>query len=469
MKYGQRFEDESVPEWSLNNVDYNALKHKIKANTTQNQGDAIVIPGHQQTALEKFEDDLYNDLCIEHHRVGLFVTSKYAEISRRLQYYSSKVDRYCQKADRQCSDETSKKRQRLAAKYERELLTCIQDLRRLTRFVAAQVKAFNKILKKYRKWTRSDTLGKRFKQSLLSTPGSFSRLDCSQLESECEDVLLKLRAASPPATAEPSPLEPPTADRGFYERSHADTASTSQPEPVQTAYWNEYDHGSEAGDDAYYIYTNAPEDDGPGFTLKSMMGAITTPIKELFSPSSPTRNPSTRDPQHRRLLSSNSSLEGYGTNATLIASSADNTDAEHDSDDPFTPDNGFTSDDASSFRFPPGYRAHYATFPSLGDQRARLQRDRLLARGAVIGFVSAAVLLLVAVVLFATGRHKLRAEVDAGAAVGVVGSLGLACTALGLTMARNHGGGWLETGFVWAVFATICVANGMLLVLLVGR
>ena len=84
MKYGEHFEEESVPSWSLHNIDYNSLKHQIKAHTTKDQATAIAIPGQQDHALKKFEDAFYIELCNQHNRVGLFVTSKADEISRRL-------------------------------------------------------------------------------------------------------------------------------------------------------------------------------------------------------------------------------------------------------------------------------------------------------------------------------------------------------------------------------------------------
>ncbi len=116
MKYGEQLASESVPEWSFrrlipripesriadlqktpalilvnfpapDNIDYNSLKHHIKVHTTKDQATAIAIPGHQDAALRKFEDELYTELCRQHDRVGLFVTSKYDEIKRRLRTY----------------------------------------------------------------------------------------------------------------------------------------------------------------------------------------------------------------------------------------------------------------------------------------------------------------------------------------------------------------------------------------------
>ena len=72
----------------IDNIDYNSLKHHIKVHTSRDQASAIAIPGHQDTALSKFEDELYKELCLQHDRVGLFVGSKADEISRRIRMLS---------------------------------------------------------------------------------------------------------------------------------------------------------------------------------------------------------------------------------------------------------------------------------------------------------------------------------------------------------------------------------------------
>lgn len=71
------------------NIDYNSLKHHIKVHTTKDQATAIAIPGRRDTALGKFEDELYSELCCQHDRVHLFVTSKADEIARRLRMTST--------------------------------------------------------------------------------------------------------------------------------------------------------------------------------------------------------------------------------------------------------------------------------------------------------------------------------------------------------------------------------------------
>lgn len=89
MKYGQTFQAQSVPQWAPYNVDYNELKNLIKVNTTKDQGQAIAIPGHVDTALAKFENSFFNELSNQHDRVDLFVSSKADEVGRRLGAFSS--------------------------------------------------------------------------------------------------------------------------------------------------------------------------------------------------------------------------------------------------------------------------------------------------------------------------------------------------------------------------------------------
>lgn len=60
------------------------MKHHIKAHTIKDQATAIAIPGSQDSALGKFENDLFSELCAQHDRVDLFVNSKADEITRRL-------------------------------------------------------------------------------------------------------------------------------------------------------------------------------------------------------------------------------------------------------------------------------------------------------------------------------------------------------------------------------------------------
>lgn len=69
---------------ATDNVDYNSLKYEIKINTRRDQARALAIPGHRDASLARFEEGFYEELCAQHDRVDLFVSSKAAEIASRL-------------------------------------------------------------------------------------------------------------------------------------------------------------------------------------------------------------------------------------------------------------------------------------------------------------------------------------------------------------------------------------------------
>lgn len=75
--------DRSIYNYA-DNIDYNSLKHFIKAHTTKGEARAIAIPGQPDTHLAKVENELFHELCAQHGRAGLFVTAKADEINRRL-------------------------------------------------------------------------------------------------------------------------------------------------------------------------------------------------------------------------------------------------------------------------------------------------------------------------------------------------------------------------------------------------
>lgn len=125
-------------------------------------------------------------------------------------------------------------------------------------------------------------------------------------------------------------------------------------------------------------------------------------------------------------------------------------------------------DDASSSEFPSGYATHYATFPSIQDQRFTRARERLLFRATIASLAASIVLLLVASLLVATGRHKLHIEVDAGATVGIVSSLFFATLGFGTMLYRSEKLSWLHRSCVCVTFGAVCILNGILLVIVAG-
>ncbi len=69
-----------------------------------------------------------------------------------------------------------------------------EDIQALSRFVGAQRLAFQKLLKKYKKWTGSSDLGKRFRREVLDQLTSFTRMDFEPLLAQWAEVLAAVRA-----------------------------------------------------------------------------------------------------------------------------------------------------------------------------------------------------------------------------------------------------------------------------------
>ncbi|ROW09994.1 hypothetical protein VPNG_06508 [Cytospora leucostoma] len=492
MKYGENFERESVPEWSLHNIDYNYLKHFIKANTTRDEAKAIAIPGQPDTHLAKVEDELYNELSAQHDRAGLFVSAKADEITRRLQHLSQQVQRLISRCATDDAEEISIKQRRRFRKLEREVLSCGDDIQGLQRFVNAQVTAFRKILKKYRKWTGSTTMGSHFKDDVLARPKSFTHKDFQPLGQAYEELLATIRDSapvrrppqSPPVNDEETVSEQSGGARQNLRRVtiHPGPPQTNIFQPEQIRYWNEYDNGSENGDvgDEYVIYINPDEEADYGADLKSLLNTITAPFSKARSWVKVHRR------ERQSLLSEPSSASTYG--ATDEAASPRNgsyftlppgrgtygrgkyysASSDTDGDDDASRDPG-DAGYASSVEFPSGYETHYATLPSIEEQRMALYKDRLvfIVTGGL--FAMSFLILGIATVLMFTGRHRLRVEVDAAVTVGSVVSLGCACTALALTMARWDYLGIGSRAVVAVTFPIVCIANGMLLVLVMGN
>ncbi|KAK2052017.1 hypothetical protein LY76DRAFT_620839 [Colletotrichum caudatum] len=243
-----------------------------------------------------------------------------------------------------------------------------------------------RIIKKYKKWTGSPTLGVRFRETVLANLKSFTY-----------DFFTPL----PPAQRQPR-----------------------QP----------YDDGSEAGaqKDEYAIYIN-PNDDISFFSLDLIQAILAAPFR--YARIWFLRR---QDPKGQRMLGNAPFLESYCGISPLGT----------DTDDEYASSDGMPT---------AGYTMHYATFPSINEQQVRSC------------FGISFLLLLVAGILISTGRHKLRAEVDAGVTVGVVASMFSACLALGMSLYRWDDLGVWQRVAVYSTFFAACVLNGMLLIPVVGN
>ncbi|KFH41698.1 hypothetical protein ACRE_075960 [Hapsidospora chrysogenum ATCC 11550] len=462
MKYGEQLEHESVPQWSLHNLDYNSLKREIKAHTTRDQAAAIAIPGREDAALAKFEDGLYMELCRQHHRVHLFVTSKADETSRRLDALARSIERWTGRCPDELATSEIVKRQRRVAKYERELYRLDDDIHALSRFTKAQVVAFRKIIKKYKKWTGSTTLGDRFNEDVLRKPQSFTRLDFNHLQRRRDEIQTTLREATPqlsevssPSSDDTRPTSRPSSSayRPVFESLPPPATSSDDhpqlpPRSSPVKYWNEYDDGSEGEtggpEDDYAIYIDP--DGGSIFPgLGYVQAVLSLPFeraKQWFRPHG--------DPERDPLLPSSRPP----TQGGYMSTSADSTDED-----------GYASSEEYPAR---GYTAHYA-FPSLADQKVIRYRENVLFWATIGCYAASFALFAISGVLISTGRRKHRVEVDAAVTVGAALSLLCACSGLGMSLYRRDPLSVSYRIMVWSTFIAACLLNGMLLVLVAGN
>lgn len=220
-------------------------------------------------------------------------------------------------------------------------------------------------------------------------------------------------------------------------------------------YWNEYEHGSEAGDNddgyALYIDPNA-NTDFPGLVyIKTMFAAPVDKVRHWLK----ARTPQTAETQS--LLGGHSPADYFSAHNNPAATDNDATEDEY----------------ASSLNSSIGRRnkLRYAALPATEENHEYqivMYRDKILTRSVVLAFVVAFILLAISGVLVATGRHKLRLEVDAGVAIGSVTSLFSACMGLGAMLYRHYPVSVIYKLAVWAAFIAVCSLNGMLLVIVMG-
>lgn len=249
-------------------------------------------------------------------------------------------------------------------------------------------------------------------------------------------LLNTIRDVTPPTSEPPSPKE-----------SRRPGVQLAVQPVAQQGYWNEYDNGSEAGDEPYTIIIDPnAESTFPGArTMAYVFEKAKVPVEKMRGWLSPNL-----DSERQPLLTDNEYFPRQ------FSGSVTDTDVE---------DEAY----ASSSDFPSGYATHYATFPSISDQKLARYREKLLMRGTICSFVAAFLLMIIAGILVTTGRHKLRIEVDAGAVVGVVASLFFGALGIGMMLYRKQQLSWLCRAIVGLAFIMVCVLNGMLLVLIVSQ
>ncbi|KAH7348284.1 hypothetical protein BKA65DRAFT_500311 [Rhexocercosporidium sp. MPI-PUGE-AT-0058] len=423
-----------VPQWAPYDVDYEKLKHLIKAHTAKDERQAIVILERNDIASKEFEDLFFNELSNQHSCVDLFVKSKADEISRRLRWAQNAIFRLLARCTYNNGQQVLRKRRARFVKYDGFITKCGEDAKTLSCYVDSQRIAFHKILEKYKKWTGSQTLGTRFKE-ILGAPESFINCDFEPLISQYDEILSALRASTPALSEPETPIT----------RSRQPSVQTLVQE-VRQIYWNEYDNRSEAQNEPYTISVD-PNAESTFPSARTLASVILT-ARDVIGKVKARLSPATLLGKRRPLLKDGS----------CFPPQANATETDIDADNHVSPNGS-----------PGGYRTHYATFPSTRGQELSQYRERLLFRSAIGSFIAALLFLLgVSIVVF-TGRHRLRVEVDAGVFVGVIASLFSAMLGFGCILYRRERLGWFCQICVGVTFAVVCVLNVMLLLSIAGK
>jgi hypothetical protein len=263
------------------------------------------------------------------------------------------------------------------------------------------------------------------------------RRDFEPLTTEYTSLLNALRASSPVASG---PETPTISRRGSRRQSEQIQVLPQTPQ----GYWNEYDNGSDV--EEHGSYTIYVDPDGESFPGSKKFAYVFAEVKKPFSMVKEWLSPKS-SPEERQPLVANGNDSCFNEQRSTI-------DIEDD-------DGAY----ASSSDFPTGYATHYATFPSVTDQKLSQTKEKLLFRTMLGSFGASLLFLLIACILVATGKKRLRVEVDAGVIVGIVASLCFNMAAIGAVLGRQQNLGWLHRSLVTVTFVGICIFNGMLLVI----
>jgi hypothetical protein len=282
-------------------------------------------------------------------------------------------------------------------------------------------------------------MGERFNDEVLGNPKSFVRREFNSLLSQYHDLLATLRASTPTVSDHPSPIS---------SRRHSRRPSAQIAPEAPQSYWNEYDDGSEAGDEPYTLLVDPNAEGFPGEKyFEYFFSKAKYPMESIKAWLSPPSTPPERQP-----LISNEPGGYFDSHQSTI-----DTDIE---------DEAYAS---SSNDFPAGYATHYATFPSVSDQKFSRHRERMLFQTMLLTYSAALVMLLIAGILVATGRRKLKVEVDAGVLVGVLASLFFALIGLATMLYRQETLSWGHRICSWFTFLAICTLDGMLIYIVMGK
>lgn len=147
MKFGSQILDKSVPEWKLNNIDYEELKKVIKQ---------ITKDGRDQFSMGDFEV-LTEKFIQNFNQVNLFINLKVKEISSKLVSIETSISRLF---DQEHADSGLLKRRIRSIKVYLE--NCNTLLQKLSRFVIVQRIGLRKLFKKITKHYGDRAIAKEY-------------------------------------------------------------------------------------------------------------------------------------------------------------------------------------------------------------------------------------------------------------------------------------------------------------------
>ncbi|KAL5344852.1 hypothetical protein ACLOAV_010249 [Pseudogymnoascus australis] len=287
-----------------------------------------------------------------------------------------KMNRLVERVDPESGVMMSSRRRERLARLETRVWRCTDEIRNLDRFVQAQRIGFQKILKKYRKWTGSPTLT-RLTDPLLSPSTSFTHLDLTPLCTSFTTLSSRIRAFSPPVSETSSPL---TLSRCSLQPAKLPTTPTlerqarqarrSKAVQAKAGYWNEYDSPSDGGgaEEACTIAVDPEDENFSGWgkfeAAWAYLGEKAAPLR-WWTPRSVSGTAGTKG--ERRPLLGQRGLVGGDDADEAGEGEVDDDSAEI-----------YDADDDDDENFPLGYETHYATFPSIATQRLSAQRSHLL-------------------------------------------------------------------------------------------
>lgn len=172
MKYGERLNSYSVPEWRMNNILYDELKLEIKELTASS---ASFSNSGYNRLVESFKEELQS--------VNLFARCKLGEIQYRFKQCWAQIN-----SPRAGED---------SWQGAKDIHRLNQEIYNLSRFISAQYTGFKKLLKKYRRHAPPNELAKgrdlQVIYKMMHDSDSFASVDLTGQFLDLSDLYVQLR------------------------------------------------------------------------------------------------------------------------------------------------------------------------------------------------------------------------------------------------------------------------------------